>query len=146
MRLTRYEPFGVLNQLQREVNRMFDHTGGREENSALTASDWIPEVDVREEDGRFVIHADVPGVDCKDIEITLENDVLTIKGARTEEREETRNGYRHMERARGTFMRRFTLPNTADAAKVTAKSKDGVLEIVVPKEEKAQPRKITVQS
>ena len=147
MRLTRYEPFGMLTQLQREVNRLFDTNGyGNEATpSGLTASDWAPDVDIREEESRFVIHADVPGVQPGDIEITLENDVLTLKGRREEEKEHASGAFRHIERTRGSFMRRFTLPNTADAAKVTARSQDGVLEIVVPKEAKAQPRKIAVQ-
>lgn len=147
MRLTRYEPFGTLQHLQREMNRLFDPVSSQENSvSGLIASDWTPDVDVREENDRFVIHADVPGVNPSDIDITLENGVLSIKGKREFENKSESDAYRHVERVRGSFMRSFTLPNTADADHVSAKTKDGVLEIIVPKEEKAQPRRITVEA
>ncbi|HHQ42014.1 MAG TPA: Hsp20/alpha crystallin family protein [Chromatiales bacterium] len=146
MAITRYEPWSLINQLQEEINRLFESRGlapGREQEG--TVADWVPAVDIREEPDRFVILADVPGVDPKDIEITMDNGVLTIKGERETASEEEREGYRRVERARGTFMRRFTLPDTADAEHISARSRNGVLEIVIPKHERVQPRKITVE-
>ncbi len=146
MAITRYEPWSLINQLQEEINRLFESRGlapGREQEG--TVADWVPAVDIREEADRFVILADVPGVDPKDIEITMDNGVLTIKGERETASEEEREGYRRIERARGTFMRRFTLPDTADAEHISARSRNGVLEIVIPKHERVQPRKITVE-
>ncbi|HKS93520.1 MAG TPA: Hsp20/alpha crystallin family protein, partial [Gammaproteobacteria bacterium] len=110
------------------------------------ASDWIPAVDIKEEDQRFLIHADVPGVDPKDIEITMEDGILTLKGERKGETREERDGYRRVERVSGQFFRRFTLPDTADAEGVSAKGVNGVLEISIPKQPKAQPRRITVKA
>lgn len=147
MSLIRYEPWGLLNQLHNEVNRLFDlrPLAGNDEANIVT-SDWVPAVDIKEESDRFVIHADVPGVDPKDIEITMENGLLSIKGERSLENKEEREGYRRVERVRGTFYRRFSLPDTADASQITAREKHGVLEIVIPKKEHVQPRKILVQA
>lgn len=144
MALTRYEPWSLLDDLHKELNRLFEARVGAGEPEAT--SDWIPAVDIKDEQDKFVIHADVPGVDPKDIEITMENGVLAIKGQRETETKEEREGYRRVERARGTFYRRFSLPDTADADKITAKSRNGVLEIVIPKHERVQPRKIAVES
>ena len=148
MALMRYQPltsrFGGLNQLHNEINRLFDSLGMDEEGT-MPASDWMPAVDVTEEENRYVLHADVPGVDPKDIEITLENGVLTVRGKREFSDREERKGFRRVERVSGTFFRRFTLPDTADAEKISAHSKNGVLELVIPKQAKTQPRRIEVK-
>jgi HSP20 family protein len=139
MAITRYEPANLLAQFHDEIGRLFDARFN-------PVTEWTPAVDVRETEREYVIHADVPGVKPEDIDITLENDVLTIKGSRNwEDRQET-GDYKRVERARGTFFRRFVLPDTADSASVSAKNKDGVLEVVIPKKEKAQPRKIKINS
>ncbi|MDQ2695874.1 MAG: Hsp20/alpha crystallin family protein [Pseudomonadota bacterium] len=149
MDLTRYDPFTRLTQLHKELDRLFDTRlgpGAADDNSNVVASDWTPAVDIKEEAQRFVLHADVPGVDPKDIEITMENGLLTIRGERKAETREEREGFRRVERVRGTFYRRFSLPDTADAEKISARGVNGVLEIVIPKHERTQPRKIAVQS
>ncbi len=147
MNVIRYEPLGVLRQFHDEVSRLFDEDyrglTGKDQSSAAT-SHWAPAVDIKEEADRYVLRADVPGVDSKDIEITMENGVLTIKGERKHEDTEEREGYKRVERVYGTFYRRFTLPDTADAEKVSASSKNGVLEVTIPKQEKVQPRKIKI--
>ncbi|GMQ88916.1 MAG: Hsp20/alpha crystallin family protein [Gammaproteobacteria bacterium] len=148
MSLVRYEPWNILNQLHGEVDRMFNTRLGRigEDNEQLlSSSDWTPAVDIKEEDSRYIIRADVPGVDPKDIEINMEDGVLSIKGERHSETTDEREGYKRVERVRGSFFRRFSMPDTADAEAVTAKSKDGVLEIVIPKQEKLQPKRIQVE-
>ncbi|MEX2353791.1 MAG: Hsp20/alpha crystallin family protein [Gammaproteobacteria bacterium] len=149
MSVIRYEPYSLLDQLQKEFSRSgvwdpFNRENLEEDHQELAVSHWRPAVDIREEDNRYVIHADLPGVEAKDIEITMEEGVLTLKGERTSEKSEDKKGYKRVERARGTFYRRFSLPDTADVEKIEAKSRDGVLEIVVPKQEKVQPRRITV--
>lgn len=145
MTLVRYEPWSLLNQFRREMDQMFD-TPDRDETSNVVTSDWTPAVDIKETDTAFEIHADIPGVDPKDIEVHMENGILSIKGERQSKSEEEREGYKRIERSRGTFYRRFSLPDTADANKITAKSHHGVLEISIPKQEQQQPRKITVSS
>lgn len=149
MALTRYEPWNLLDKFQRDLNRLslFDQLGEEDvDNSSVVTSSWRPAVDIREESDRFVILADLPGVDPKDIEITMENGVLSIKGEREQDKEESHEGYRRVERVRGTFYRRFSLPDSADADQIEAHGKDGVLEIILPKQEKVQPRKIEVKS
>ena len=141
MSLVRYEPWGLLNQLSKELDRSFRGT----ENSDVATSDWTPAVDIKENNDGFVIVADIPGVNPKDIEVHMENGVLSIKGERETEKKEEKEGYKRVERSYGSFYRRFSMPETADATKINAKSKNGVLEVTIPKQEKVQPRKIDVQ-
>lgn len=147
MALTRYQPmanrFAGLNQLHNEINRLFDSLTGFD-NEPTAAADWLPAVDVVEEQDRYVLHADIPGVDPKALEITLENGVLSIRGQREASRTEEGQGFQRIERSFGSFFRRFALPDTADAENISAQSKNGVLELVIPKQQKQQPRRITV--
>jgi len=144
--LTRYEPFNAMRLLHDELNRGLGGVLSRnDDSSSVVTSGWTPAVDVREETDRFVISADVPGVSPRDIEITMENGVLTIKGERKNETtSEGDNGYRRVERVYGSFYRRFSLPDTADAENVTANGKDGVLEVTIPKKAAVQPKRIQV--
>jgi len=145
MTLVRYEPWNLLNQFRREMDRIYDPSTEGDETSSIATSDWIPAVDIKETDTAFEIHADIPGVDPKDIDVHMENGILTIKGERTAEKKEEHEGYKRIERSRGSFYRRFSLPDSADADKISAKSNHGVLEITIPKQEKVQPRKISVE-
>ena len=146
MLLTRYEPWSAMRQLQNEMSRVFDNAvAGAEDGSNVVTSRWTPAVDVQEDAERFVITADVPGVDPKDIEVTMENGVLTIKGERKlKAKDEGDNGYRRVERVYGSFYRRFTLPDTADAEAISANGRHGVLEVVIPKHAALQPKRIAV--
>jgi len=151
MALVRYEPWNLLNRLQKEFNLQnnldpYVREVEDDDNSDVVTSHWRPAVDIKEEENRFVIYADLPGVDPKDIEITMEKGVLTLKGERSEETKEEHEGYKRVERTRGSFYRRFSLPDTADAELIEAEGKNGVLEITLPKHEKVQPRKIAVRS
>ena len=142
MLLTRYQPYGLFGQFNNEVNRILaDNRGTR---SAAIEREWTPAVDIREEENSFVLVADIPGVARDNVDITLDKGVLTIRG----ERSATHNGedreYRRRERVHGTFMRQFTLPDTVDAQHISATVADGVLEIVIAKAEKPQPKKISV--
>ena len=146
--LTRYDPFGAMRQLRDDMNRAFGNAlaDGDDESNVVT-SRWAPAVDVKEESDRFVISADVPGVSPGDIEITMENGNLTIRGERkAENKDESRPGFRRVERVHGTFYRRFTLPDTADAESTSASGAHGVLEIVIPKKAVVQPKRIQVQA
>lgn len=144
--LPTYEPWRLLNQFRRDLDQLFGHqtTDRGEGDSTIATSSWVPAVDIKEEPQHFVIEADIPGVDPKDIEISMENGVLTIKGERTVTQEQQGQNYKRVERLHGSFYRRFSLPDTADPEKVTAQGKNGVLHITIPKRELAQPRKIQV--
>lgn len=144
--MMRYEPRSAVQQLREEMNRAFGNAlTATDDASNVATSNWTPPVDIREEDSRFVIVADVPGVDPAAIEVTMENAVLTIKGERKLESEDRgENGYRRVERVHGTFYRRFGLPDTADAEQISANGKHGVLEVVIPKKSLVQPRRIEV--
>ena len=147
MAVTRYEPWSVVSQLQNEINRVFGQLNDSEDNSAT--SQWSPSVDVREYADRFQLLLDVPGIDPKDVEITLDNGVLSVSGNRSEEKSEGSNPadppqQQRIERPTGRFYRRFILPDTADAENVNASGRNGVLAIEIPKQPKAQPRRITV--
>lgn len=148
MNVVRYEPWGVLRRFQDEVNGLFGDfpgTAGSEgDRSSVVTSSWRPAVDIKEEDDRFVLKADIPGVEPKDIEVTMADGVLTIRGERKHESEKESNGYKRVERSYGSFYRRFSLPDSANSEDITAKGTNGVLEVVIPKHEKVQPRRITV--
>lgn len=149
MALVSYDPWGTLSKLHNDVNRAFQNRiGGLEENdsSSVATSNWIPAVDIEEQTDQFVITADVPGVAPEDIEITMEDGILTIKGERREERNVEQKGFRRVERVSGTFYRRFSLPDSADPERIDAHGKNGVLEILIPKGEKAKARRISVKS
>jgi len=146
MNLTQRNPWSALDQLDRQFNtwlRQFDNARNNDDSAVVTGR-WLPAVDIREQDDQFLIQADLPGIDPKDVEITMDRNMLTLKGERRHESEAGKNGYRRVERAHGTFYRRFSLPETADAGRIEARSDNGVLTITIPKQEKAQPRRITV--
>ena len=145
MSLVRYQPWNTMDQLRREMGRMFDGQSSTEEGSNIATSDWVPAVDIKETEKEFILHADIPGVEPEKIDVHMEDGMLTIKGERESESKEEGKNFKRVERHRGTFYRRFSLPDTANAEKISAKSKNGVLEITIPKQEKAQPRKIEVK-
>ena len=141
MSLVHYKPVNLFNQFNDEMNRYFSQT---RESAANQEHDWMPAVDIREEESRYLLAADIPGVDRKNVEITLEEGVLTVKGERNTGTDISEEGYRRRERTHGTFMRQFTLPDTVDAGNISAAVQDGVLEIEIPKQDKPEPRRITV--
>ncbi|MEQ8234091.1 MAG: Hsp20/alpha crystallin family protein [Gammaproteobacteria bacterium] len=145
MRTTVYDPFSTIRRLQDEMNRAFGSAlTSNEDSSASAVSHWVPAVDVHEEADRYVIVADVPGVEPDAIEVSMENGILTISGERRDERRSENGGAHRVERVYGSFYRRFTLPDTADAERVEARSTHGVLEISIPKKAQVQPKKIKV--
>jgi HSP20 family protein len=143
MHITRYQPWGLFRGLQDDLDRLMESRLAMDDTSAATAN-WVPAVDIKEEKDRFVIRADVPGVKPEDIEITMENGILTIDGHRESEKTEEREDYRRTERVTGRFFRRFNLPDTADAESISARSEHGVLELSIPKHAKVMPRRINI--
>ena len=145
MSVMRYEPWVLMSRLQRDLDRLIGANGtGTEEQQ--TVADWVPPVDIREETSQFVLHADLPGLEAKDIDITLVKGVLTIRGHRKLETRDEKNGFRRVERVSGEFYRRFTLPDTADSQAVKAKFANGVLEVAIPKQAQVMPRRIAVEA
>ena len=151
MALVRYEPWHVVNRLHHTLDQVFnnhfnngDAALSSPEASSSPSVSWVPRVDVHEEKDRFVVLADVPGVDPKDIDITAEAGVLTVRGERKVEKRETENGYERIERVSGSFLRRFTLPEGANTEQIKAKQTNGVLEVTIPKTPAVQPRRISI--
>ncbi|XOV87193.1 MAG: Hsp20/alpha crystallin family protein [Pseudomonadota bacterium] len=135
-----YSPFGALNQLHRELARVFD-----DEPSNYETGNWVPQVDIKETADSYVVVADIPGVSPSDVEVTLDRNVLTIRGSRSTESETEEGGFKRRERTSGTFVRQFTLPQSVNEAAISAKANHGVLEITIPKGEGNKPRSIQVE-
>ncbi len=145
LHLRRYEPWSLHREFLNECGRLFNGAGSNDESTSATA-EWAPLVDIEEHAVKYVLLAALPGVDPSAIEITLETGVLTLSGSREKAVEQKGVESRRIERLTGTFLRRFTLPESVDADAVKATGKNGVLEIVIPKREAAKPRKINVNS
>jgi len=135
--------YGWPVEFKQLFDRMLNDTDGDQSN--VVTSQWAPRVDITEEDARFVIFADIPGVDPAEIEIQMDKGMLTIKGERKTASSEEGAKFSRVERSHGVFYRRFALPDSADAAGITASGKQGVLEISIPKKPETTPRRIQVQ-
>jgi HSP20 family protein len=148
MNVTRYEPWRLINLLQRDLDQIAGRRFGvgQESDDSNSVADWIPPVDIVEEKDRFVLRADLPGVNPDQIDISMENGILSIAGERREEKTERVEGMQRVERISGKFYRRFSLPETADADNVSAKSSNGILEVEIPKQAQVQARRIAVQA
>jgi HSP20 family protein len=141
--LTRWEPFGGATTMQDQVNRLFhdvfERQGGE---SSLTA--WAPAVDIYESEHELVVKADLPDIDPKDLDIRVENNILTIRGERKFEKKVNEDNYLRVERAYGSFARSFTLANTVNSDAIKAEYQNGVLTLSIPKKEEAKPKQIKV--
>lgn len=136
------DPFDLLTDIQGDINRLFTSSLRRGHTGDI--GDFVPTLELREEDDKFVVHADVPGIDRKDLDISVTGNTLTIKGERKSEEKRKEKGYLYSERRFGSFLRSVELPTEVDAEKIAASYKDGVLEIAVPKSERAKPKQIKV--
>jgi len=146
MNLVRWSPWREMTTLQNRFNRMFDDPFfriGRLDNDADMGM-WNPTVDLYEKDNNFVIKAELPGVDKKDITIDLKDRVLTLSGERSYDNEVKEENYYRRERSYGKFQRAFTLPADVDSDKIKAEFKDGVLQVEVPKPEEQKPKQVTI--
>ncbi len=142
MKLVPKDPFISAFPHMKDLSRFFNLE--LDDDNVLSPTNWVPAVDIAEKDDHFLIEADVPGVEPKDIEVSMENGYLTVKGERESESKTEKEGYSRVERSHGSFYRRFSLPETADPENVTASSNKGVLQIKVGKAELSKPKKITV--
>jgi len=145
MNLTRFEPWSIVDLLHRDLDRLA--TRRLPQNDAQGAvTNWVPAVDIIEEKDRFVLRADVPGVTPADIEVSMDGGVLSVSGHRFEESRSDEAGMQRVERVSGRFLRRFSLPDSADAEGVKAHSKNGILEVTIPKLPEVQARRIEVEA
>ena len=143
--LTRFEPFREFATLQDRINRVFrDSYSGEGRDESLTTSSFAPAVDVYEDEHKVTLKIEVPGIDEKDIDVQVENNILTVHGERKIENEEKEENYRRVERQYGSFTRTFTLPTTVDTESVSATYDKGVLKIALPKKAEAKPKQIKV--
>ena len=141
--LTRFEPFRGATALEDQVNRLFSDVLERQgEESSLTA--WAPSVDIYETEHELVVKADLPEVDPQDLDIRVENNILTIRGERQFEKNVNEENYLRVERAYGSFARSFSLANTVNAEAIKADYQNGVLTLSIPKREEAKPKQIKV--
>lgn len=125
----RYEPWTLIDQIFGNPR----------------AVSWAPSVDVREDQDGFTVQADLPGVEPKDIQVTADDGTLTIRGERRLDKKEAVKGFQRLERVEGSFLRRFTLPDNVKAEEIKARHTNGVLEIVIPKQAAAQPRRVNIE-
>ena len=142
--ITRWDPFRELATLQDRMNRLFQETASTGETSLTNSGAFIPPVDVYEDEHSLRLKLEVPGVDEKDLDVRIENNVLTVKGERKFEKEEKEENFHRIERRYGSFVRSFTLPNTIDSEKVSAEYKNGVLALQLAKKAEAKPKQIKV--
>lgn len=150
MRLPARRPTDLWHRFQEDFDQLTHAMSDRwpslfEEEGEMVTREWSPTVDVIEEESQFLVKADIPGVNPKEIEVSLDNSSLVIRGERKWEKEEKKEGYTRSECSRGIFYRRFNLPETADPEKVSAKGKDGVLTVTIGKREVSKPKRITIQ-
>ena len=143
--ITRWDPFREFSTLQDRMNRLFRESYGPEgREESLTTTSFAPPVDVYEDEHTVSLKIEVPGIDEKDIDVRIENNVLTVHGERKFEKEEKEENFRRVERQYGSFTRTFTLPTIVDAEKVSANYDKGILKIALPKKAEAKPKQIKV--
>lgn len=147
MALVRWDPFRELEEVSDRLNRMFARPAARTSNGKETmiVADWTPSVDISETESEYQIKAEIPDVKKEDVKVTVEDGVLTIQGERKQEKEEKGKKFHRIERSYGSFVRTFSLPDVIEEEKVKAEFKDGVLNLHLPKSEKAKPKAIEVK-
>jgi len=151
--LVRWEPFGgirrrddvfgELTRMQEEMNRFFDDFFG-EQRRGLAEGAWLPSVDVSETDSELMVRAELPGMSHEDIEINVQDNILTLKGEKKQEKKEEKENFHRLERSYGSFSRSFSLPAGVKPDDIKATFKDGVLQVTMPKVEEAKPKKIAI--
>ena len=145
MVLTRWDPFRELSSLQNRVNTLFqDFNRGQGQEELLTTGNFVPPVDVYEDEHKITLKLEIPGIDQKDVDIRYENNTLTVRGERKFEKEEKEENFHRIERSYGSFARSFTLPNTVDQDNIHAEYANGVLKIDLAKRAEAKPKQIKV--
>ncbi len=149
MAIVRWEPFRDLLAIQDRMNRIFDESvrgmNRQGDDDWALGGAWAPLVDIYEREGNIELKAELPGVDSKDVDVRVENNVLTLRGERRIDKEVKRESYHRVERAYGSFSRSFTLPSMVDTERIKAEFKEGVLHLTLPKKEEAKPRQISIK-
>ena len=141
--ITRWGRIPNFNALQDQVNKLFENSfHGQGENAAITS--WAPSVDIYETENELVLKADLPGVSEKEIDIRVENDMLTVRGERKFETEVKEDNYLRVERTYGSFSRSFALPNTVNTEAINAEYKNGVLTVQLPKRAESKPKQVKI--
>jgi HSP20 family protein len=146
MTVTRYDPFRDLRSLQDEVNRLFTGNIGRTfDDEGIARGSWQPSVDIYENKDQIILEAELPGMNREDFDLSIENNVITLRGERRFEKKEDTDNYHRVERAYGSFTRSFTLPNTITGEGASADYRNGVLRVTIPKREETKARRIEVK-
>ena len=147
MSLIKWDPFRDLLSLQERMNKLFEESLSRsgKDQEDLTVGRWSPAIDVMENEQEIVIKGELPGIELKNVEVLIKDNLLTLRGERKFEKEEEKENYHRIERAYGAFQRVFTLPASVEQDKVKAKMRDGILEIRLPKAKKELPKKVEIE-
>jgi HSP20 family protein len=146
MSIVRWDPFRELDEMNDRLNRFFGRSAlSRSDRDALTVVDWAPSVDIVETPEEFQIKAELPDVKKDDVSVSVDGNVLRIRGERKQEKEDQNKRFHRVERSYGSFMRTFTLPENVDDGKVQAEFKDGMLNVRLPKSDKAKPKSVQVK-
>jgi len=145
MNIARFEPWTFVDLLRRDLDRLADPSRARE-SSHDSVADWVPAVDIFEEKDRYLLRADVPGVNPEDINVSMDNGILNVSGERRAEARTEDATAQRVERVAGRFFRHFTLPESTDADAITARCSNGILEVSIPKLPEVQARRITVEA
>jgi len=142
--ITRWEQSRALPSLQDQVNRLFEDNFSRDRSGHADMATWAPVVDIYETENELVVKADLPGLQDKDIDVRVENNMLTIRGERKFEKDVNEDNYLRVERVYGSFMRSFTLPNTVSSESIRAEYRNGVLILHMAKREESKPKQIKI--
>lgn len=145
MALARWTPLRDVLQLQNEMNRLFSTPAAVSRQDDIYATAWTPQVDIFEDENGIRLHADLPGVEQKDLDVKVENGTLSLRGERRLAHEANKENYHRIERYFGTFSRSFALPDYADAENVGASFKNGVLDVTIPKRAEKRPKQIKIE-
>ena len=146
MNIIKYDPFREMRSLQDEVNRLFASSFSRNDNSDLMRGAWSPQVDIFENQNEIVLEAELAGMKPEDVDISIENNVLTLHGERKFEKKDEGDNFHRVERAYGSFTRSFTLPPTVQSENANAEFENGVLRLTLAKREEAKPRRIEIKA
>jgi HSP20 family protein len=147
MTMIKYDPFRELRSLQDEVNRLFSSSFSRRDgDNELMRGAWSPQVDIFENKNEIVLEAELPGMKPEDVNISIENNILTIHGERKFEKKDEQDNFHRVERSYGSFTRSFTLPPTVSSENANAEFENGVLKLTLAKREEAKPRRIEIKA
>jgi len=147
MSLVKWDPFRELESVSDHLNRIFGRSLTKSDmgKEMLTLNDWTPSVDISENASAYLIKGEIPGVKKEDVKVNIQNGMLTIQGERKMEKEEEGKKYHRIERCYGSFLRSFQIPDDADENAIKAEFKDGMINVTLPKSEKAKPKAINVE-